>query len=76
MNLDQARQFATEHADTCLDPGCWRLKHALDSAANAEALRQLNELIDTMDRDTSDLPLWSEVSRPWPTIAFPDPTEN
>ena len=75
MTLDEARRAAREHADTCIEPSCHALANALEGAEHAVALAIFRQTFDP-DRDTSDLPPWSSVTRDWPTIAFPDPTEN
>lgn len=67
MTLDEARAFVTQHADTCTDPSCWRLKHALDSAHYAEALRLVRAAADPADHTTEGILPWSEVSRAWPS---------
>jgi hypothetical protein len=76
VNLDEARRAAREHADVCIEPSCHALANALDGADYAQALAIFRAAVDPDWRDTSDLPPWSEVSRPWPTIAFPDPRDN
>ena len=67
MRLSEARRRVTEHAETCLDPMCWRLKHALDSAEYAEALRLVREAADPAIHTTEGIPPWSAVSKAWPS---------
>ncbi len=76
MTLTEAREFVRAHAETCLDPMCHRLRHALDSAHYSVALNLVREAIDPADRTTEGIPPWSEVSRAWPSAFDGDDRRN
>ena len=67
MSLFDKARAARAHADGCTNPSCHRLAHAFESALDAEAREQLQELAPDHSTDGIPPPPVSHIRIPRPS---------